>query len=86
MKTISKIIAGIAMSTLLVMQVAIANPYQADTIILKFKNNVVVVVVADSETDLESTLSYDLNEIFKDLKYKADLGKDQTYTLVIEDD
>ena len=86
MKTISKIIAGIAMSTLLATQVVKATPYKADTIILKFKNNVVVVVTVDDESDLESALNYDLNEIFKDLKYKADLGSDQTYTLLIEED
>ena len=86
MRTISKIITGIAMSILLATQVVKANPYKADTIILKFKNNVFVVVVADNESDLESVLNYDLNQIFKDLKYKTDLGSDQTYTLLIEED
>ncbi len=60
--------------------------YATDTIILKFKNNVEVVVITGNGDDLSSAYRYDLNKIFKNLEYKVDRSEDGTITLIVEDE
>jgi len=86
MRTINKIFAGITMSLLLACTMVNANPYLSDTVVLKFRNNVNIVVITDGNEELDSALSYDLNEIFKDLKYKVRLGEDESITLVVDEE
>ena len=85
MKIINKI-CGITMSIILISTMVKAGTYTRDTVVLKFKNNVDIVVVSESEEDMESALSYDLNEVFKDLKYKVRMSDDNTLTLVVDDE
>ncbi len=82
-------IYGIIMSILFVsgLQKATADTiYSSDTVILKFKNNVEVIVIAGNGDDLSSAYNYDLNKIFKNLEYKVNRDEDGTITLVIEDE
>jgi len=74
------------MSLILICSLAQAAVGSKDTVILKFKNNVNILVISDGEESMESALSYDLNEILKDLKYKMRMNDDQTLTLVVEDE
>lgn len=73
------------MSLLLACSMVNANPNISDTVVLKFRNNVNIVVITDGEEALESALSYDLNEILKDLKYKVKLDEDQSFYLVVDE-
>lgn len=80
---------GIIVSVLFVsglQNVAADTIYSTDTIILKFKNNVEVVVITGNGDDLSSAYNYDLNKIFKNLEYKIDRDEDGTITLVVEDE
>jgi hypothetical protein len=86
MRNINKIFAGITMSLLLACTIVNANPILSDTVVLKFRNNVNIVVITDGEKDLDSALSYDLNQIFEDLKYKVRLGEDESITLVVDEE
>ena len=74
------------MSLILLSTLAQAAVGATDTVVLKFRNNVNIVVVSESEEDMEAALAYDLNEIMKDLKYKIRMSDDQTITLVVEDE
>ncbi len=60
--------------------------YESDTVILKFKNNVNVMVITESGDDLSSVYQYDLNKIFKNLEYKISRNEDGTITLIVEDE
>jgi len=60
--------------------------YSTDTVILKFKNNVEVIVIAGDGDNLSSTYTYDLNKIFKNLEYKIDRDEEGTITLIVEDE
>jgi len=64
------------------LQASIPN---ADTVVLKFNQNVIVFVIADEGADLEAVTKYDLNKIFGDLKYKIGQEDNGTLTLSLAD-
>lgn len=79
---------GIIVSILFAAVAVQASPgiqVSTDTVILKFKNNVQVVVIAGNGDDLSPAYTYDLNKIFKNLEYKVDANSDGTMTLIVED-
>ncbi len=82
-------IFGIIMSVFLAAAAITANGagfIESDTVILKFKNNVNVVVITDAGDDLSSAYHYDLNKIFKNLEYKISRNEDGTITLIVADE
>lgn len=74
------------MSLLMACTMINAAPVKQDTVILKFRNNVDIVVITEGDSELDDALAYDLNEILDDLKFKIQLGEDETYTLLVEDE
>lgn len=85
MKKIPLLLTGIAVSVLFVCSTLYAGTSDSDTVILKFRNNVSIVVIADESDDLGSVTVYDLNKILENLNGKIET-ESGTVILVVDDE
>ncbi|MCH7515446.1 MAG: transglutaminase domain-containing protein [Bacteroidetes bacterium] len=72
MKKIYNLLTGIAVSVLFACSALYAGTSDSDTVILKFRNNVSIVIIADENDDLGSVTVYDLNKILENLNEKIE--------------
>jgi len=86
MNHINTYLYGITMSLAFFCGTLQASIPNADTVVLKFNQNVNVFVIADEGADLEAVTKYDLNKIFGDLKYKISQEDNGTLTLSVADE
>ncbi len=85
MKKIHIFLTGIAVSVLFAYSPLYAGISDSDTVILKFKNNVSIVVITEENSDLGSATVYDLNKILENLNEKIET-ESGTVILVVDDE
>ena len=85
MKKIPLLLTGIAVSVLFACSALYAGTSDSDTVILKFRNNVSIVVIADESDDLGSVTVYDLNKILENLNGKIET-ESGTVIRVVDDE
>lgn len=73
------------MSVLFAFSALYAGTSDSDTVILKFRNNVSIVIIADESDDLGSVTVYDLNKILENLNGKIET-ESGTVILVVDDE
>ncbi len=85
MKKIYNLLTGIAAFILLACSTLYAGMSDSDTVILKFRNNASIVIIADENDDLELITAYDLNKILENLNEKIET-ENGTVILVVNDE